>query len=635
MFGWFKKQAVEPAKRKEPMVTSRADKYNGFFSTHNELADSYTVDDWNVAVKAFARSFQVPIDKMEVITTGEDGKEVKIAMDDYNPQLSMIKTQNTMYGYLSPTLMAWYGSQGFIGYQTCALIAQHWLVDKAITMPARDAMRHWYEITINDGKNVNPKVVDYIRKRDKDFRVKQHAKEFIRKGRLFGIRIALFKVESADPLYYEKPFNIDGVTPNSYKGIVQVDPYWITPLLDSAAAMNPASGHFYEPTWWVISGKKYHRTHLIIMRNGGDLPDILKPTYLYGGISVPQKIAERVYAAERTANEGPMLAMSKRMTVMNVDITEAMANLQAFSQRMLNWMGLQNNFGVKIVGEDEKVEQFDTALGDVDTVTMTQYQLVSACADVPSTKLIGTSPKGFGASGDYESESYHEFCESLQEDYGTPMVERHHELLMKSEITPKFKLNVTIIAAWKPIDTPTAEEQSDINLKKAQTDQALIAGGVIEGSDARNRIINDPDSGYTGIEEMIPSGPGDPDYEANLRDLALNPPDNSEGFGKAQDESDKPYFDPINGTLDGARLITHQKYLNDDIVQQKVAGNDFVVHVTPPFEMDGKIYRMIFDGHHSLAAAMIAKVEPVFITEIPKTEVMNAITRQATDSNNK
>ena len=40
------------------------------------------------------------------------------------------------------SLQQWYNSQSFIGYQACALIAQHWLVDKACSMAGEDAIRN-------------------------------------------------------------------------------------------------------------------------------------------------------------------------------------------------------------------------------------------------------------------------------------------------------------------------------------------------------------------------------------------------------------------------------------------------------------------------------------------------------------
>lgn len=42
----------------------------------------------------------------------------------------------------------WFLSQTFIGYQFCALLAQHWLVDKACSMPAKDAVRQGYEVDV-------------------------------------------------------------------------------------------------------------------------------------------------------------------------------------------------------------------------------------------------------------------------------------------------------------------------------------------------------------------------------------------------------------------------------------------------------------------------------------------------------
>jgi len=415
---------------------------------------------------------------------------------------SVIAANNGAYGQpISPTLTSWYAHQGFIGYQTCAIIAQNWLVDKACRMPANDAVRNGYEITINNGDDVDPKIIDEIRRADLRYGIKKELVEFEQFKRIFGIRIALFIVESDDPDYYLKPFNPDGVKKGSYKGISQIDPYWITPLLDREGSTNPASQNFYEPAWWIINGKRVHRSHLVIAKNG-KLADILKPTYLYGGIPVPQKVAERVYAAERTANEAPMLAMTKRVTVFKTDTNKVSADIPKFLQSMENWMALMNNFGVKVLGEDEEITQFDTSLADLDAVIMTQYQIVAAAAEVPATKLLGTSPKGFGASGEYEETSYHEFLSGLQEMDLTPLVERHHLLLMRSEIAPKFGIKpIDTSIKWNPINEMSAEQLADVNLKKAQTDNFYVQMGAVDGMDIRTKIIADAASGYNGLDE--------------------------------------------------------------------------------------------------------------------------------------
>lgn len=406
---------------------------------------------------------------------------------------------------LSEVVVNFFLAQSFIGHQLAAMLAQHWLILKACYMPARDALRNGYQIRTVYGEELSSKkVLKYIEVLDKKFKVKKNCTHLIAKSRVFGIRIALFKVDSTDPDYYEKPFNIDGVLPNSYKGVVQIDPYWCSPQLDEAAAARPATMHFYEPTFWIIDGKKYHRSHLIILREG-DVADILKPSYIYGGIPLPQRIVERVYAAERTANEAPQLAMTKRTTIYKTDVAQLIAAGPEAFERLDYAAQVQNNYGRAVIGLEDEMNQIDTSLTDLDEVIMSQYQLVAAIAEVPATKLLGTSPKGFGATGDYEIESYHESLESYQEDV-TAFVERHHAILMRShvqpriqEIDPDFKIVETTIN-WNPLDTPTAKELSEINLNKSTAAFNYVNAGAVDGFDIRDQLINDKESGFVGIE---------------------------------------------------------------------------------------------------------------------------------------
>jgi phage-related protein (TIGR01555 family) len=417
-----------------------------------------------------------------------------------------IKLQNQGGSPIPTQQIFWYASQSFIGFQLCAMLSQNWLVKKCCLMPAKDAVRNGYEITVNDGTEVNPEILDAMRKLDVEYRLNYNLIQLVDQGRIFGIRVAMFLVDNDDPEYYFKPFNPDGVTPGSYKGISQIDPYWITPQLDTESAGAPASIHFYEPTWWNVAGRLVHRTHLIVYRTE-ELPDILKPTYIYGGVSIPQKIYERVYAAERTANEAPLLALTKRLDILKADLPQAVASGPAFAARIQEWVFNRDNYGIKAIGLEEEVNQFDTSLADLDAVIMTQYQLVAAAANVPAVKLLGTAPKGFNSTGEYEEANYHEELESIQTHDLTPMIERHHMLLIRSEICPKFGIEpFSTTVTWKPLDAMTGKELAELNRLKAETGKILVESGAIDGLDERERIIADPESGYAGLEaDEVPS----------------------------------------------------------------------------------------------------------------------------------
>lgn len=396
---------------------------------------------------------------------------------------------------MSEALQAWYSSQTFIGWQLSGIIAQHWLVRKACEMPALDAIRNGWDIVSADGDEMSPDDLASLKRADRRYAVKRHLREYLTMGRIFGIRIAMFKVDSTDPQYYEKPFNIDGVTKGSYKGIVQVDPYWCAPQLDALSASNPSSLHFYEPTWWIIAGQKVHRSHLVIYRHAEPI-DILKPVYLYGGVPLPQMVMERVWAAERTANEGPQLAMTKRTNVWLTDMAKIMANPDDAINRLNTWSAFRDNYGVKLGDKTaDEFQQFDTALSDVDALIGQQYRIVAAVANVPAAKLMGESLKGFNSEGAYEESSYHEHLESIQEHDLTPLLERHYAIAARSEGIDVPELTI----AWKSLDTPTAKELADTNLVKAQVGAALVASGAIDGEDERQRVATDPDSGYHNL----------------------------------------------------------------------------------------------------------------------------------------
>lgn len=466
-----------------------------FFTTDIDLSDVLTRDERvrNLSAVAIPRTIGDTY-----VLTGDGKKAERYAMDE------SLKTVFALNQVGIPEVQAtWYGSQGFIGYQLCALIAQNWLVNKACLVPARDAVRKGYKFAANDGTEVQPDVMAAINRGNKRYRLNKTLVEYVKMARVFGIRIALFKVDSDDPDYYVKPFNPDGITPGSYRGIAQIDPYWCVPELTSASAADPSSLDFYEPTYWIINNKRIHKSHLVIAR-GPEVADILKPSYLYGGLSVPQLIFERVYASERTANEAPQLALTKRAMIFYTDAAKALANQAAFEQKLSVWAAFRDNYGIKVADKEaDLIEQKDTSLADLDAVIMTQYQIVAAAANIPATKLLGTTPKGFNSTGDYEAESYHEELESIQTNDMEPLIDRHMVCLMRSEIAPRFGIKpIEMSVVWEPLDSLSAEQLATINKTKAETAKILaIDIGAIDNVEVREALMADEQSGYGGLAE--------------------------------------------------------------------------------------------------------------------------------------
>ena len=396
----------------------------------------------------------------------------------------------------------WFASQGNIGTFHASVIAQHWLVDKACMEPAKDAVRQGWKVD-----SESPELVDLLERADEEFPLKDTLREFVHMARVHGGRVAFLDIRSPDPDYYAKPFNIDGVTPGSYRGIIQVDAEDATAEPTADDLSDPTSPRYFNPTYWRIGSRLFHHSHLFIFIPY-PVARRLKPSYRWFGVSVPQRTYERVYGAERTANEAPQLAMTKRLV--SVQVSESALDDQTRLRQGLEFFAAtRDNYGVYAHGEGESVTQQDTSLADLDAVTMTGYQLVAAAASMPATKLMQTSPKGFAASGEYEEAVYREHLETIQAE-ATPLMTRHYQVFLKSAGAGVQPIRVK----WEALDSPTAAEWAEINLKKSQTAGTYIDKMVLDPGQVFDALRRDENSDFYGLDD----GPEDPTNEPPLWD---------------------------------------------------------------------------------------------------------------------
>ena len=421
---------------------------------------------------------------LAVTSAGHEGRAMDSACIDtaaMTPQY-----QGRGCGGMPPHMLAWYANQAWIGYQAIGILLQNWLINRACKIPAEDATRNGWKIN-----GLSEEQTKRMQRFDKKRKVKHQASEQARYTRGFGIRISIFKVRSNDPDYYKKPFNLDSVGVGCYEGISQVDPIWCAPQFESQNVSDPSLIDFYEPDYWMIGNKLYHKSHLVITRYA-EVPDILKPTYQFGGLSIPQLIWERVYAAERSANEGPQLLMTKRFNIIKTVLEAVGADPESLAAKYQEIAELRDNYGLFVMGTADGYEQHETALSDVDTVIMTEYQLVAGVAEMPVTKLLGTTPKGFQSTGEHETDNYNVLCAGIQEHHCDPLLERHYELACRHLWGEDYDIEIE----WNPLDEPSEAELSDVQLKKAQTRQINQTLGNVSPQENREAIKADPESGY-------------------------------------------------------------------------------------------------------------------------------------------
>ena len=425
------------------------------------------------------------------------------AMDSCNRFNENTKDIYSIRQPLNDIIYTHFATQGFIGFQACAILTQNWLINKACLLPTKDAIRPNYTVDFKGSDEVFEEDKDKIKDMqaisdDKQkFDIKEVARVFAEKKRQFGQSLAYPLIEGVN---YEEPFNIDAIKLGSYKGMTVIDPVWYNVELDSEAIMNPESLRFFKPTYFELpNGTRVHYTWVQFGVNG-EVPDILKSTYRFGGYPIPQLIYERAYAAEKVANEAPMLAQSKRLLVADINVAAYLTNTAETVEKLKAISQFRDNWGVMTKRPGDSVQQIDTSLTDLDEVIMTQYQLTAAAAGITATKLLETQPKGFNSTGDYEDDQYKLTLTSIQEDDFAPLLEMHYRCLAMS----KYGLDREFTVHFEEIDTPTEKERAEINEINSRTYATYVNAGVITGDEVRERLKEDEDSGFNTLSDEIP-----------------------------------------------------------------------------------------------------------------------------------
>lgn len=481
-----------------------------------EVYDNYTMSykerkDKNELRNNIKYSIQRGFDSLVFSQKGQN-----VAMDSQiNP-----KTMHGLYGSPKDIVFSFFTKFGFIGYQICSILGQHWLISNACSIPNQDCIRNgWQNIFVQSAKDKNQSnsnkdseeenkkerlqlLSDLYNTQQKKYQLNDKLLLWGYYRNLHGTSYLLPQIDGID---YEKPFNIDGVKKGSFKGISVIEPYWMIPDFDYDNFNDPTNPNFMQPEYYKTStGNRIHKSHFIVGRRKY-VSDILKPTYYFGGISLAQEIYERVYASEKSANEAPLLLLTKRLNVYQIDLKKFFTDPSYYERQAKLLTETRDNQGILYTDHRDTLQQIDTSLGDLEQVISGQFSLVAAIARIPVDKLMEQNPTGgLSSNGSYNVKNYNQDLNTLQTSVFEPAIDRINQIVLKSDFDCSDKVAIT----FNPTDNPTDQEIAELNKLKADTTAIYLQTGVITPEEARMKLTEDKTAGYSflkGMEEDEPT----------------------------------------------------------------------------------------------------------------------------------
>lgn len=365
-----------------------------------------------------------------------------------------------------------------LSYQECANLATDSMISKAIDVIVREIFKSGgkWEAAHLDIDNFEM-VLNSLHFYDKIALAVQRALEY---GGAF-IYINTDDTNLSLPLY----INEKTASTNKITGLTVIEPWQAAPV--QVNSFNPLKANYMEPDlWWVLGASTtVHKTRLIPVVFYS-VPDLIKPLYNYLGLPLSFYMKNYVSNADTVRQSISDLILRFRTKIIK---TTAQKIADPQTQARVKYMNAtSNNLATLLLAKDEEWIETVTSLSGMDNLLSQMYELMTASTrGIPVTKLLGLSPRGFNATGEYDENNFYDVIDGYAKSVVIPVMEKTAEyvLCFKAGILdePKYEFN--------PRKQIRPKEQAEINNLKADYISKLIMSGVITGKDAIRAISED------------------------------------------------------------------------------------------------------------------------------------------------
>jgi phage-related protein (TIGR01555 family) len=280
-----------------------------------------------------------------------------------------------------------------------------------------------------------------------------------------------------------------------------IEPVWTTPSAYNTD--NPMAAHFYRPTSWFVLGKQVNHTRLLNFVSR-EVPDLLKPSYNFGGLSLTQMALPYVENWLRTRQSVSDLLAGFSVGVLKTNLATVLSGSdgQDVFTRLELFNRMRTNRGAWAIDKDTEDFGFENVpLSGLDALQAQAQEQMAAVSSIPLVKLLGITPSGLNASSDGEIRVFYDHIESLQEDVFRDNLQVCIDLIQLSLFG---SIDEDIGFSFNPLYQSTDIERATIRKTDAETDAVLIGANVITTEEARSRLKSDPSNGYHSLGDDDP-----------------------------------------------------------------------------------------------------------------------------------
>lgn len=383
---------------------------------------------------------------------------------------------------------------GFRGYPILATMSQQVEYANMHTVMADEMTRNWIEVkSTEEGDPDIDLMEDALQKYD----VKRLIHEAVRQDSMFGVAHIYIDVGvNQDNAELEKPLFLDPrkIAKDSLKGFRVVDPTWIYPAMYNTRW--PLADDFYKPQAWFVMGQTVHESRFIDIISR-PVPDILKPSYNFGGLSLTQLMEDYVVDWRDAKKNVIKLLRTLRMRGLKTDMDARLQEPGQFDKRIQMFTKYQDNFGIWAYDTQEELTHQQTSLSELSNLLSNYQDQMCIPARITNLKLLGNAPAGLNASGDSELETWHETISGMQERDIRRALENIFKIIQLSEFG---EIKESIFFEFKPLDELSEKEKAEIIEIKVRTVATASDSQLVNSEEGRDALKSIEGSGFEGLD---------------------------------------------------------------------------------------------------------------------------------------
>ncbi|MDE2426241.1 MAG: DUF1073 domain-containing protein [Elusimicrobia bacterium] len=297
------------------------------------------------------------------------------------------------------------------------------------------------------------------------------------------------------------------------KALTAIEPMWVYP--NRYDATNPLRRDWYRPaTWWVM-GTEVARSRLITFV-GRPVPDLLKPAYSFGGLSMTQMIKPYVdfWLRDRTSASDLLNNFSIVVLATLLDVA-GMKGAEDLWDRIETFNALRDSQGTAVINKmTEDIKNVSAPLGGVHELVAQAQEHMAQPARMPIVKVLGSQPAGLNADSEGIIRMYYDTLKGRQERVLRPVMT---PLIDLAQMNIWGEVDQDIIWVFNSLWQLDEAGKGAVQLTKAQIVETDIASGAIDPEEGRRARVEDPESPYQGMN-LDPNkvAPGEVEEEEQL-----------------------------------------------------------------------------------------------------------------------